>query len=86
MASRKSRYNNPSAGILILTRELDGKKQVLLQHRGQTEMLANVWDCISGHVEAQETVRQAMVREVYEELGIQIQADDLEFVGLPTYV
>ncbi|MFJ8451965.1 NUDIX domain-containing protein [Aerococcus viridans] len=82
MASKKLRYTNPSAGILILTRKLDGHKQVLLQHRGQTEMLANVWDCISGHVEAQETVRQAMVREVYEELGIQIQADDLEFVGL----
>jgi len=45
-------------------------------------MLANKWDCISGHVEAQETVRQAMVREAYEELGIQIQVDDLTFVGL----
>lgn len=82
MASKKLRYTNPSAGILILTRKLGGQKQVLLQHRGQTEMLANKWDCISGHVEAQETVRQAMVREVYEELGIQIQADDLAFVGL----
>lgn len=82
MASKKMRYTNPSAGILILTRKLDGQKQVLLQQRGQTEMLANKWDCISGHVEAQETVRQAMVREVYEELGIQIQADDLAFVGL----
>ncbi|MCT1797627.1 NUDIX domain-containing protein [Aerococcus viridans] len=82
MASKKLRYTNPSAGILILTRKLGGQKQVLLQHRGQTEMLANKWDCISGHVEAQETVRQAMVREVYEELGIHIQADDLAFVGL----
>lgn len=82
MASKKMRYTNPSAGILILTRKLDGQKQVLLQHRGQTEMLANKWDCISGHVEAQETVRQAMVREVYEELGVYIQADDLAFVGL----
>lgn len=82
MASKKLRYTNPSAGILILTRKLGGQKQVLLQHRGQTEMLANKWDCISGHVEAQETVRHAMVREVYEELGILIQADDLEFVGL----
>lgn len=82
MASKKLRYTNPSAGILILTRKLGGQKQVLLQHRGQTEMLANKWDCISGHVEAQETVRQAMVREVHEELGIHIQADDLAFVGL----
>ncbi|MFE0442422.1 MULTISPECIES: NUDIX hydrolase [Aerococcus] len=82
MTSKKLRYTNPSAGILILTRKLDGQKQVLLQHRGQTEMLANKWDCISGHVEAQETVRQAMVREAYEELGIQIQVDDLTFVGL----
>ena len=82
MASKKLQYTNPSAGILILTRKLDGHEQVLLQHRGQTEMLANKWDCISGHVEAQETVRQAMVREVHEELGIHIQADDLAFVGL----
>lgn len=79
---KKKRYKNPSAGILILTRERAGQKQVLLQHRGQTEMLPNMWDCISGHVEAQETVRQAMKREVYEELGIEINVDELEFVGL----
>lgn len=82
MVSKKARYTNPSAGVLILTREVEGEKQVLLQHRGQTEMLPNVWDCISGHVEAQETVRQAMVREVYEELAIEVNAEDLQFVGL----
>ena len=82
MVSKKARYTNPSAGILILTRVQDGQKQVLLQHRGQTEMLPNVWDCISGHVEEQETVRQAMVREVNEELAIIVKVEDIEFVGM----
>lgn len=82
MVSKKARYTNSSAGILILTRVQDGKKQVLLQHRGRTEMLPNVWDCISGHVEEQETIRQTMVREAYEELSIIVKAEDIEFVGM----
>ncbi|OYQ66667.1 NUDIX domain-containing protein [Aerococcus sp. 1KP-2016] len=75
-------YTNPSAGILILTRMSDKGKQILLQHRGDTKMLPNVWDCISGHVERGESVRQTIVREAMEEIDISISEDDLTFVGI----
>ncbi|RPA62436.1 NUDIX domain-containing protein [Aerococcus agrisoli] len=80
--SEEKHYANPSAGILLLTRENNEGKQILLQYRGNTKMLPNVWDCISGHVEQNESVRQAIVREAMEELGITVLADDLAFVGV----
>ncbi|MDK7049589.1 NUDIX hydrolase [Aerococcus sanguinicola] len=72
----------PSAGILILTRECQGQREVLLQHRANTKMLPQQWDLISGHVEAAESVRQAIVREAKEEIGIELDVDDLDFVLL----
>lgn len=82
MIENNERYQNPSAGILLITRNHEGHEQVLLQHRGQTKMLPNVWDCISGHVEQGESVRQALVREAMEELGIKLRPKTLKFVGL----
>lgn len=75
-------YQNPSAGMLILTRHQAGQLEVLLQHRGNTRMLPNQWDVISGHVEAEEFVRDAIVREAKEEIDITINRDDLKFVML----
>lgn len=75
-------YQSPSAGILILTRQNGGQAEVLLQHRANTKMLPQQWDLISGHVEAAETVRQAIVREAKEEIGIDLEVDDLDFVLL----
>lgn len=34
----------------------------------------------SGHVDANESMKHAMCREAYEELGIKIKEEDLEFV------
>ncbi|AMB94990.1 hypothetical protein HMPREF3090_02965 [Aerococcus sp. HMSC23C02] len=45
-------------------------------------MLPQQWDLISGHVEAAESVRQAIVREAKEEIGIELDVDDLDFVLL----
>lgn len=82
MIENNSRYQNPSAGILLITRMHEGHEQILLQHRGNIKMLPNIWDCISGHVEAGESVRQSLVREAMEELGIKLSAESLKFVGL----
>lgn len=82
MSINNDHYENPSAGILLLTRDVENRKQILLQHRGNTRMLPNIWDCISGHVEKGESVTQAIAREAMEELGIQINPSDLQFVGL----
>lgn len=75
-------YQNPSAGMLILTREKAGQLEVLLQYRGNTRMLPNQWDVISGHVEAMEYLRDAVAREAKEEIDITINPTDLNFLML----
>lgn len=76
-------YANPSAVMLLLFRHTAGKTSVLLQHRHNVPALNNLWDtAASGHVQADETLRQAMAREAWEELGITIAPDDLHFRAL----
>lgn len=73
-------YENSSAGMVILTRENKGQTEVLLQYRNNTKMLPHQWDTISGHVEAMEFMRDAVVREAMEEINIVIKPDDLKFL------
>ncbi len=52
--------------------------QVLLQLRDQTGYMDGYWAAAAaGHVEADESVFEAAVREAQEELGIDIEAADL---------
>jgi 8-oxo-dGTP diphosphatase len=46
---------------------------VLLCHRSSNKSwYPNVWDMPGGHVESEETPRQALVRELREELGLDV--------------
>ena len=57
---------------VAILRKDDG---VLLCHRHpERAWLPNVWDFPGGHVEALETHQQALARELYEELGVRIDA------------
>ena len=55
----------------------DGK--VLLQKRGpEKETFPNLWDVsVAGHIQSKEPVLEAALREIDEELGLQIQKEDL---------
>lgn len=55
----------PGVAIIIFNE----KNQVLLQKRADL----NVWGIPSGHVEPGETVKDAAVREVLEETGLQVK-------------
>ena len=67
------RYTAPSAVFLLLLREVGERREILLQLRHNTNFADNMWDCAaSGHVDAFETMTEAMVREAREELGIEI--------------
>ena len=79
----KERYQSKIAVFLVLTRETENGIEILLQERCNTGYMDGKYDmACSGHVERGESLSQAVVRESYEELGIQIDEQDLELVTL----
>ena len=55
----------PGVAIVIFNKE----REVLLQKRADV----NLWGIPSGHVEPGETVKNAAIREVFEETGLQVK-------------
>ena len=79
----KERYQSKVAVFLILTREENGKTEILLQERYNTGYMDGKYDAAcSGHLEKGESVSMALVREAKEEIGIDINEKDLRFVEL----
>lgn len=62
---------------------INSKGQVLLQKRSANKKLwPNKWDMTAGgHVLAGEFGFEAIIREIKEELGIDIQKNDITFIG-----
>lgn len=65
----------PSVNVSLL---MDDK--ILLSRRANTGWMDGSLCIPGGHVDSGETPRQAAVRELHEELGATVNADDLEFV------
>ena len=61
---------------------IDKKGKVLLQKRSANKkMWPNMWDVtVGGHVDSNEFGRQALIREVKEELGIDIKDEDIKYL------
>ena len=61
---------------------IDKKRNVLLQKRSANKkMWPNMWDVtVGGHVDSNEFGRQALIREVKEELGIDIKDEDIKYL------
>lgn len=61
---------------------IDDKGNILLQKRSNNKKLwPNMWDVtVGGYVDAGEFGRQALIREVKEELGISINDDDIKYL------
>lgn len=77
------RYKTNSAVILMLIRKNGLSEEVLLQKRKNTGYCDGYYDLsASGHVEKNESMQMALIRESYEELGIKIKMEDVEFVSL----
>lgn len=72
------RYKLIAAANLILTRG----NEILLSRRKNTGFNDGDYSIIGGHLEPGETIRQAMVREAKEEIGITIDPKNLRFVTL----
>lgn len=75
---QKGLWHKAVAAFIINTKE-----QVLLQKRSANKkMWANMWDITAGgHVLAGEFGFEAIIREIKEELGIEISKNDITFIG-----
>ena len=80
---KKNHYRALSAVFPIILKTENERKYVLLHKRDNTGYRDNMWDIAgSGHVDAQETAIQALVREAQEELGIHIKPTGVRFAHL----
>lgn len=61
---------------------IDKSGNVLLQKRSANKKLwPNMWDVtVGGHVDSGEFIRQALIRECHEELGININDEDIKYL------
>ena len=58
------------------------QKHVLLLRRQNTGFADGLFSVVAGHIDGNESVRQAARREAAEEVGIEIREDDLHFAGV----
>lgn len=79
----KERYQSKVAVFLILTKEVDGQKHILLQERCNTGYMDGKYDtACSGHLEKGESLSMALIREAKEEIDLDIKEEDLELVSI----
>ena len=76
----EERYKSMIVVDLMLTRinENTGKKEVLLALRKNTGYNDGEYELPGGHVEENEDLMNAMIREADEELGIKLKVEDLK--------
>ena len=75
---KESRFSLVSAVHLFLLR----RQQVLLLRRRNTGYEDGNYSVPAGHLDGGEQVIQAAIREVREEVGIEIAPEDLDVVGI----
>ena len=79
--SQDNRFSTASAVMLLLTR--NNGTEVLLQKRVNTGYMDGMWDCgASGHVDAGESMKSALIREAKEEINIDININDVNFATI----
>ncbi|WP_032112647.1 NUDIX hydrolase [Candidatus Paracaedibacter symbiosus] len=66
---------NATPSVYVLFRQ---ENSILLGLRQNTPWMNDWYGLVSGHVEENETVVQAAIREVYEEAGVILQPTDLK--------
>lgn len=78
--SMKECYGSKVGVFLVLKRKTENGTEILLQRRCNTGYMDDKYDmACSGHLEADESLTAAVVREAEEELGVKIDEKDLRF-------
>ena len=61
---------------------INGKQEILLQQKAENkEKNAGMWDIsVAGHISAGQNSKDAALREISEEIGIEISKNELEYI------
>ena len=71
-----------AVAVFIYCKDKNGVWHILASERGKgTPDFQGYWNCVCGYVERDTTIVDNCVKEVREELGINIKKSDLFFVG-----
>lgn len=68
-------YENPIVGVAAIL--LNEQRQVLLVKRARNVSYPGLWCIPCGYLEYDEEIRDGMVREVYEETGLVVEASEV---------
>ena len=78
----KERFQNGIVADLLMIKNEDGKKKILLSKRKNTGYKDGEYELPGGHLEENEDLYEAMIREAKEELGISLNREDLKIVHI----
>ncbi|MCP4354519.1 MAG: NUDIX domain-containing protein [Proteobacteria bacterium] len=70
----KERFKIMPAVLLMLIED----NQILLLKRSNTGFMDGAYCLPAGHLDSNETIREGMAREAYEEIGLKIEPTDLQ--------
>jgi 8-oxo-dGTP pyrophosphatase MutT (NUDIX family) len=76
------RFKNGVCVDIILTKEIDNKKHILLMKRKNTGSDDGMYELPGGHLEKDEDLYDAMIRETKEELLIDLNKEDINLIYL----
>ena len=66
-----------TVGLLLIK-----NNKVLLMRRCNTGYMDGMYSLVAGHVESGESLKQAIVREAFEEIGINISLNKVDYVTM----
>ena len=77
---RGTRWHKGEYGLVVCVWVYDGKGNLLLTRRAPGKTFAGTWENSGGAAKAGETSLQAIVRELYEETGIQARPEEFQLL------
>ena len=78
---RGTPWHKGEYGLVVCVWVADAKGRVLLTRRAPEKSFAGTWENSGGAAQAGESSRQAIVRELYEETGIQADPEEFHLIG-----
>lgn len=76
ISARGNRLNKNEYHIVVMAILINTQGEVLLTKRSKNKIAAGFWECTAGSVLAGENGKEAIAREIKEEIGINVQITD----------